>query len=46
MTVIVQRPGEVPEIYERYTLPDHARACRDMLIRSEPFWQVWLDESV
>lgn len=43
MTVIVQRPGELPEIYESFAFPAQARACRDMLIRSEPFWRVWLD---
>jgi hypothetical protein len=43
MTVIVQRPGEMPETYESYRLAAHARACHDMLVRSEPFWQVWLD---
>lgn len=46
MIVIVQRPGEMPETYERFTLADQARACRDMLIRSEPFWDVWLDSQV
>jgi hypothetical protein len=43
MIVVVQRPGELPESYERFALPEQARACRDMLIRSEPFWSVWLD---
>ncbi len=46
MTVIVQRPGETPETYERFALPEHAHACRDMLIRSEPFWCVWLDNRI
>ena len=44
MTVVVQRPGELPEAYECFIRPDQARACRDMLVRSEPFWSVWIDK--
>lgn len=42
MTVFVQRPGEAPELYERYGHPDMALACRLMLVRSEPTWVVWI----
>lgn len=42
MTVFVQRPGEVPEAYERFRFADMAEACRRMLVRSEPRWQVWV----
>ena len=42
MTVFVQRPGEQPEEYERFHLPEQAADCRLMLERSEPKWRVWL----
>lgn len=41
MSVFVQRPGEAPEEYERYSNEDMALACRLMLQRSEPSWMVW-----
>ena len=42
MSVIVQRPGELPEIYERFFLERQAAACKAMILRCEPKWKVWL----
>lgn len=42
MTVFVRRPGEEPEAWEHYRFRDQAEACRNMLLRSEPAWHVWL----
>lgn len=42
MAVIVQRPGENPETYERFVRPEQAVACKAMLERSEPDWEVWV----
>ena len=42
MSVIVQRPGELPEVYERFPKQQQAKACKDMIVRSEPKWKVWL----
>ena len=42
MSVIVQHPGELPEVYERFTTEQQAAACRAMILRSEPGWKVWL----
>jgi hypothetical protein len=42
MTVIVQRPGELPEEYERFLLERQAAACKEMIERSEPLWKVWV----
>jgi len=42
MSVIVQRPGELPEQYERFLLKQQADACKAMILRSEPDWKVWL----
>lgn len=44
MSVFVQRPGETPEVYEKYHTSDLALACRLMLQRSEPRWLVWTAE--
>ncbi|MEZ5775146.1 MAG: hypothetical protein R3D33_10725 [Hyphomicrobiaceae bacterium] len=40
-TVVVQRPGETPEEYERFIRVEQAAACIAMLERSEPTWKVW-----
>ncbi len=45
MTVIVQRPGEMPEPYESYILTEQAEACRDLIERSEPTWAVWVADA-
>jgi hypothetical protein len=45
MTVIVQRPGETPEPYESYIYIQQAEECRDMLVRSEPSWRVWVADT-
>lgn len=42
MSVIVQRPGELPEPYERFVTPEQAVKCKIMIERSEPGWKVWL----
>ena len=42
MSVVVQRPGELPEQYERFAKPDQAAKCKAMIERSEPAWKVWL----
>jgi len=42
MSVVVQRPGELPEPYERFVLPEQAVKCKAMIERSEPEWKVWL----
>jgi hypothetical protein len=42
MSVIVQRPGELPEQYERFLFKRQADACIAMILRSEPNWKVWL----
>jgi hypothetical protein len=42
MSVVVQRPGELPEQYERFALPEQAVKCKAMIERSEPAWRVWL----
>jgi len=42
MSVIVQRPGELPEQYERYLNEQQAAACLAMIQRSEPRWKVWI----
>ena len=41
MSVIVQRPGELPEPYEHFLLERQAAACVAMIQRSEPKWKVW-----
>ncbi len=42
MSVVVQRPGELPEQYERFAKPEQAVKCKAMIERSEPAWRVWL----
>jgi hypothetical protein len=42
MSVIVQRPGELPEAYERFIRAEQAAKCKAMLERAEPKWKIWL----
>ncbi len=42
MSVVVQRPGELPEQYERFLKQEQAAKCKAMIERSEPEWKVWL----
>lgn len=45
MTIIVQRPGEAAEEYERFAREEQAKLHARMLERAEPTWTVWISRS-